>query len=141
MKASPPSSHQIVQLPGLAVLDHGRLVVLDCEVELAAHYTAHIPSPGQFTLQQPYQAPAATAHAPQHATQQLDTDDSRCREAEDATCMASTASCDGASNGGGLEASIPSDGRRKRKRKAAKDPNEAQIAVRKACVSPRVALL
>ena len=133
MDISSPSSHQIAPLSGLAVLHHGRLVVLDCETELAAHYTAHAPAPGQFRLRQSYQASAATAPVPQHLTPQSDTNDSRCGQAEDDACAPSTASREDGGFQGGLEASVLPGGRRKRKRKVARAPNEAQAAVRHLC--------
>ncbi len=115
------------------MLDHGRLVVLDCEIELAAHYTAHAPVPGQFVLQQPYQSPAVTAPVPKHATPQLGTNESGCREAEDDARIPLAASRDGGDEDDDLEAAVLPGQRRKRKRKPAKAPNEAQVAVRR-CV-------
>ena len=131
MKASPPTSCQIVQLPGVAVIDDGRLLVLNCEVELATHYTAHAPAAGQFALQQPYQTSAATVPATHQSTPQLGTNDGGCREVEDDPCVALAESRDdGGGDGGDPGALAALGGRRKRKRKTAKDPNEAQLAVR-----------
>ena len=45
-------------LPGFTILFGGKLVVLSAETEIAAHYLDHVPAPGQFRLDRPYQQPA-----------------------------------------------------------------------------------
>jgi len=130
----------IAQLPGLAVLDQGRVVVLSCEAELAAHYTAHAPAAGQFSLQQPYQATAIAnvpLDAPQHAARGVS------RPAASANGAAETPPGDygtpsephslrtGADTAGcvtGQPGQQPV-ARRERKRKAVKAPNQAESEV------------
>lgn len=46
---------------GIISLLKGRLLVLSCEAEIAAHYTDHTPLSGQFSVVRPYQQPAAAA--------------------------------------------------------------------------------
>ena len=146
MTARPAHSISIAELPGVAVLDHGRLVVLSCEAELAAHYTAHAPAPGQFSLQQPYQATAGQdvpEHAPVLAARSVirfaasasgavETPPGGCDEASE------TAPSDAPAGTAGRVTTQPTEkpvARRKRKRKAAKAPNEAEGEVGPGCVA------
>lgn len=45
----------------MILLRDGSVVLLSCETEIAASYKQHRPVPGQFTVSQPYQAPATQA--------------------------------------------------------------------------------
>ena len=59
----------LAPLPGLAVQLDGKLIVLECQTELAAHYTDNCPVPGQFCLAEPYQKRAAVLDlSPAHRT-------------------------------------------------------------------------
>ena len=142
MKASPAGIHSIAPLPGLVVLDQGRVIVLSCEAELAAQYTAHAPAAGQFSLSQPYQTlaaetkptdalphssfdirrPAAVTSGAAETPPHCHADDG-IHGAEDADAAA-TPQASGAAHPVPQPAS-----RRKRKRKAAKAQNEAEIEV------------
>ena len=141
MTASPATHLALASIPGLTVLDQGRFVVISCEAELAAHYTAHVPAPSQFSLLQPYQAVAAGSgpnDALPGAAQIVS------RPAADASGAAAVLPHADAHAAATADAEAEPDAsrtarsaeqpisRRKRKRKASKALNEAETEVRPA---------
>ena len=139
MTASPATHLALASIPGLTVLDQGRLLVISCEAELAAHYTAHVPVPGQFSLLQPYQAVAAGS-SPNDALPGAAQIVSRpAADASGAEAMLSHADAHAAATADAeaeLDASRTARSaeqpisRRKRNRKASKALNEAETEVR-----------
>jgi len=140
MTTRPAPGLSIAQLPGLAVLDQARLVVLSCEDEVAAHYTAHFPVAGQSSLAQPYQA-TAVADAQNDAASNAAHSVSRPAASASDAVDTLPGGYDEASAAISLDADPGTAGcvtghprgqpaaRRKRKRKAAKAPNEAESEV------------